>query len=89
MAMYEMKVKTYLEDDRILEWSGSELFEADSKEDALRDAVMSEYQQVLDIPEHTEIFNIMCEEVGVGGVYWTNGSGQRLYEEITVERFEY
>lgn len=95
MKQYEMMVETLDHDGNVLvKWSGSKLFEAESASDALHDAVWSEYEQLMAIPYHRDVFNTTfanAETFGVepfGCVYWTNPAGQRLSERITVREYE-
>ena len=82
MAMYEMKVEMYKDyDGKIHEFCGSELFEAATMKKALKDAMLSEYDEINRAWPGANW--AMFEEHAT--VDWKNGSGQHLYEYIEME----
>ena len=87
MKEYEMKVETHEEyKGKIHEWYGSELFEAENADDALDEAIRSEFAEHLADDEHHDVTWTRYAEHGT--VEWTF-EGVRLYEYIEmVERSE-
>lgn len=84
MKKYEMKAATYDGEDATLveERIGSEPFEAETKKKALKEAVNSEYCELKEDPDNTEIKRKIAKEFGY--MSWIHGN-KEYFQFITVE----
>ena len=90
MKKYEMIVKTYDDDKVIHEWSGSELFEAETLEEALHNAVASEVKEHRKEAGHQNVMGCVWEYLDdrFGTVRWSDGDDELCELIEMVERSE-
>ena len=71
-----------------MKWVGSELFEADTIEEALLDAVRSEYEEVQRTTSGRYFTNMTFVEEGFGVVGWVDESGTEIKDIITMREWK-
>ena len=80
MKTYKAVAEIILEGDVICSFAEGEV-DAETSADALREAVEGVYHYLRSITYHKDV----CKGQEAGCVYWTNPSGQRVTERITVK----